>query len=134
MNTPDRTAAEANRLYWDTDTSVSEIAERLGWSRRALYDAVEPLPTEIPCATCGTPLVYANRSARSSGTATCYVCAERDEAAALKASGANRNDSLEQMAVAEERDRRERAWAVGGAAAVGLALGTALTFLLVPRR
>ena len=133
MNTPDRAATtEANRLYWDTDIAVSEIAERMGWSRRALYDAIEPLPTEIPCATCGTPLVYANRSARSSGTPSCYACAERDERAAAGTSP--EAGGLEQMAQAEARDRREHGYAVTAAATAGLAIGAALAFLLVPRR
>jgi hypothetical protein len=130
MNTPERAATgEANRLYWDTDTSVAEIAGRLGWSRRALYDAIEPLPTETPCPTCGTPLVYANRSARTSGTTTCHVCAARE-----KAGGSADTDALAQMGQAEARDQREFGYAVGGAALAGLALGAALAFLLVPRR
>ena len=130
MNTPDRTATlEANRLYWETDMSVADIAERMGWSRRALYDAVEPLPSDVPCETCGTPLVFANRSARSSGTVTCYACAANEPATATRAGA-----SIEEMTAAEGRDRREHGYAVGGAAAAGLALGAALTLLLIPRR
>jgi predicted DNA-binding protein YlxM (UPF0122 family) len=30
--------AEANRLYWQTETSVAEIADKLNVSRRALYE------------------------------------------------------------------------------------------------
>ena len=37
-------AAEANRLYWETEQSVADIAQQLDISRRALYGAVRPLP------------------------------------------------------------------------------------------
>lgn len=132
MNETDRSAIEqANRLYWDSDASVADIADQLGWSRRALYDAIEPLTIEATCVTCGTPLVYANRSARNAGTSSCIVCVadvEVDE----KRAGAN--SEMQRALAAEARDRRERAFAVGGAALVGASMGAALTFLLVRRR
>ncbi len=124
-----RNVDEANRLYWDSDASVASIAQELGWSRRALYDAIEPLPIERTCDVCGTPLVYANRSARASGSATCAACASRE------AESASREDRQLQRALnAEARDRRERAYAAGAAAVVGASVGAALTFLVVRRR
>lgn len=129
MNEIDSRAIEqANRLYWDSDASVADIADRLGWSRRALYDAIEPLPIEATCETCGTPLVYANRSARNAGTSTCIACVVRVE------EGAGTDNELQRALAAEARDRRERGFAVGGAALVGASMGAALTFLLVRKR
>ena len=72
----DRTAIapEANRLYWDSADSVAEISNRLGISRRALYDAIEPLGTGEECPSCGAELYYANRSAKAAGIARCLMC------------------------------------------------------------
>ena len=70
----ERLAAEVNRLYWETDVSVGEIANRLGLSRRALYDALRGRPTGSACPACGAGLVYANRSRRDAGQATCPDC------------------------------------------------------------
>lgn len=132
MNETDRSAIEqANRLYWDSDASVADIADRLGWSRRALYDAIEPLVIEATCETCGTPLVYANRSARNAGTSSCIACVVGVEAAEERAGA---NSELQRALAGEARDRRERAFAVGGAALVGASMGAALTFLLVRKR
>ena len=130
MNEIDRSAIdEANRLYWDSSTSVAEIAERLGWSRRALYDAIEPLPIDEACPTCGSPLVYTNRSARSSGSTTCVACETRAEE-----SDEAVDPQLQRALTAEARDRRERIYAAGAAALVGATTGAALTFLLVRKR
>jgi hypothetical protein len=70
---------EVNRLYWETDQSVAEISNRLGVSRRAMYDVIEPFPTGIECRSCGAELYYNNRSAKSSGVARCLVCGKESE-------------------------------------------------------
>lgn len=67
-------AREANRLYWETDEPVGDIAARLDFSRRALYDAIEPLPTGETCSECGGAYGYPNRSARNAGLAICAAC------------------------------------------------------------
>src|SRR5690606_15080067 len=77
----DTIAAEANRLYWETETSAAEIAQQLELSRRALYDSVDPLPTSASCEVCGTPLVFENRSARNAGIETCPACTAGEEEA-----------------------------------------------------
>ena len=69
--------SEANRLYWDTEASVGHIADTLGVSRRALYELLEPLAADEPCAACGGPLVFANRLARAAGEAFCGACGAR---------------------------------------------------------
>ena len=124
----DTIAAEANRLYWETDTSVADIAQQLELSRRALYDSVDPLPTSGSCDVCGTPLVFENRSARNAGVETCPSCTasddEADTSAAMPAPGSGGLDEEEV----------QRAVRMGGAALAGAALGAAATLLLVPRR
>jgi hypothetical protein len=73
---PDLTA-EANRLYWDTDTSVAGIAEQLHLSRRALYDVLRPGPAGVKCSVCGGEMIFENRSARSAGQPICSLCGAR---------------------------------------------------------
>lgn len=118
-------SAEANRLYWESEDSVAEIADRLELSRRALYELVEPLPTGNECPVCGGPLAFENRSARTAGDATCPVCA---------ATGATDSDALEPAAAPEVLAGDERALVIGGAMLAGAALGALLTFAVVPRR
>jgi uncharacterized Zn finger protein (UPF0148 family) len=120
----DAAAAEANRLYWETDDSVSEIAERLEISRRALYEAVEPLPTDTPCPVCGGPLVFENRSARTGGQASCPICAE---------TGATETEGPPPAPQLLD-ETHERTFLVGGAALAGAAIGALMTFALVSRR
>jgi hypothetical protein len=122
----DTIAAEANRLYWETETSVAEIAQQLELSRRALYDSVDPLPTSSACANCGSPLVFENRSARNAGIETCPNCDAEDYAATPAA--------LPVTAVSPVDVDAQRAVRMGGAALAGAAIGALATLLLVPRR
>jgi hypothetical protein len=123
----DTIAAEANRLYWETETSVAEIAQQLELSRRALYDSVDPLPTSSSCPTCGSPLVFENRSARNAGAETCPVC-DSDEVYETPPV------RTEAPAPAIPDEDTERAVRVGSAAIAGAAIGAIATLLLVPRR
>lgn len=68
------TREQLNRLYWESDASVSEIADRLDISRRALYDGIEPRPAGAPCPECGAPLGFRNRTSAESGEAECAKC------------------------------------------------------------
>ncbi|NJD09274.1 MAG: hypothetical protein FIB01_02140 [Gemmatimonadetes bacterium] len=72
--TPNDAAAEANRLYWETELPVGDIAARLDLSRRALYEAIRPVPADGQCAACGATLEYSKRSSRTHGLATCSSC------------------------------------------------------------
>jgi hypothetical protein len=65
---------DANRLYWETNASVAEIADQLAISRRALYDAIEPRPAHAPCPECGVILVFRNRTAAERRRAECLEC------------------------------------------------------------
>jgi hypothetical protein len=67
--------AEVNHLYWETRVPVTEMAERLGISRRTIYDMIRPISAGESCPECGGGmLVYPNRSARMSGEAVCSAC------------------------------------------------------------
>lgn len=74
MTNGDALTREANRLYWETDTPVTQLAARLGVSRGTLYNHTQPLPTGVECARCGGALVYANRQARDARDARCQDC------------------------------------------------------------
>lgn len=74
---PDR----VNELYWDSDTSVEEIVKELDISRRALYTAVRPVSAGRSCQECGERMVFANRTRRESGAATCLSCGAEFNAA-----------------------------------------------------
>jgi hypothetical protein len=118
--------AEANRLYWETDESVADIARRLDVSRRTLYLLVEPLPSGGTCAQCGGPLIYENRSARMAGHEACESCAaDADDATEADLPAA----AAPQVGIDEGRSIR-----IGSAALVGAAAGALLTFAVVRRR
>lgn len=123
----DTIAVEANRLYWESETSVADIAQQLELSRRALYDSVDPLPTGGSCDVCGTPLVFENRSARNAGIESCPACDSLVE----DAGPAPQPVMTEPLMTDEDVQRAVR---VGGAALAGAALGALATLLLVPRR
>lgn len=72
-------ATETNRLYWETEQSVAEIANQLGVSRRALYEVIEPMPAGLKCNRCKADLYFANRSAKAAGVARCLSCGDERE-------------------------------------------------------
>jgi hypothetical protein len=133
-------AGDANRLYWESDASVAEIAARFDLSRRALYDALEPLPADIACPECGSPMEFENRLARRGGLASCPGCGNRLTADAEAGGEAVPPDTASGDLAADgrgddrawsaqppdqrEADLRHRAVLLGGAAIAGLAIGT----------
>jgi hypothetical protein len=122
-------ASEANRLYWETELSVAEIAQQLELSRRALYDAVQPMTVaDLLCEICGGPVVYENRSARTASRAVCLRCRDREE------SGPDETDEPSD-AEAHGRDHRidARTVRVGGAMLAGAMIGAAAALLVVRR-
>lgn len=126
--------AEANRLYWETEDSVASIADRLDVSRRALYEAVRPMPTGTTCEACGGGLAYENRSARKQGAAVCAACdAERRGAAPAVVRPAAGEPIIDVIrgdqrvdAIVDLRDPelRHRAVVLGSVAIAGVAVGT----------
>jgi len=67
-------AAEANGLYWDSDESVNQIAEKLDLSKGALYGLIEPLQGGLGCPLCGDEVGYPNRTARDREQLDCSTC------------------------------------------------------------
>jgi hypothetical protein len=144
---------EANRLYWHTEMPVAEISSTLDLSRRALYDAIEPLPADSVCGICGSLQSFPNRSARSSGSARCMTCsgeaaaAERADAAktdpnaaALRGSEAVAGGSQPpaspwgRLPLGVPAPAPRRGLLLTSAALLGAAVGAAATFALVRRR
>jgi UDP-N-acetylmuramyl tripeptide synthase len=131
-------AGEANRLYWETDASVAEIATKLDLSRRALYEAVRPAPAGVSCVSCGQSVQYENRSARRLGQAFCPACGARQsiptaaiaEPPLAVVSGNARGDA---RALVRDDDIRHRAVLLGGAAIAGVAIGTVAALLAMRR-
>lgn len=68
------TREELNRLYWESDESVADIADRLDISRRAIYDGIDPLPANAPCPDCGAGLGFRNRTTAENLEAECPEC------------------------------------------------------------
>jgi DNA-directed RNA polymerase subunit RPC12/RpoP len=142
MHTDERAAAEANRLYWDSETPIAEIADRLDLSRRALYDAVDPVSAGVRCARCGGEMQYGNRSARKAGYAACASCGSEELVDPESASAARAAPQL--AVVAGEAadsvrhdmrapDLRHRAVVLGGVAIAGVAIGSVAAWLATRR-
>jgi hypothetical protein len=144
MSARDPDVAEANRLYWETEASVASIADQLDVSRRALYDAVQPLSAGEVCTSCGAQLTFENRSARKLGVAVCPACGAEQQLAALESApeGAADSPALAVVRPDSRADRvvdfrdpalRHRAVVLGGAAIAGVALGTVAAMLALRR-
>lgn len=137
--------AEANRLYWQTESSVADIAEQLSVSRRALYELVTPEPAGITCSICGGDVVFANRSARTSGTGRCQSCGAEspvdeapepipEETVPPYAAGWPRARERSVDDNGDGVDLRTRALKIGSIAVAGAALGAMAALLLARRR
>lgn len=133
---------EINRLYWGSDASVGEIADRLGVSRRALYDGIEPQPAHAACPDCGGAMGFRNRTAAANREASCPDCAREARIPAGAAAEAGGEEMPEDPEV--ERQARGAARAplpprsvagaqsgalLGGALLAGLAAGAAIGYM-----
>jgi hypothetical protein len=134
----ERQNREANRLYWETQVSVAEIADRLIMSRRALYDAIQPRPAARECSECGGGLVYRNRTSFERRQAECLEC---EIVVAVGAGGTETSGTEPQVEQARAAARlspmarRPTAPAgdggkLAGTLLAGIALGTAAGYLL----
>lgn len=134
----DQTRAEINRLYWGSDASVGDIADRLGVSRRALYDSIDPTPAGEPCPDCGSELQFRNRTAAERRDASCPECGREERLTGGPSGGADllRDPQVEQMARGARRSpmptrdvpASASAPAVGGALLAGLAAGALIAY------
>lgn len=127
-------AAEANDLYWNDMASVSEIANRFGISRRALYDIIEPRPAGVSCPSCAVEVVFVNRSAVASRTARCLICeveiqAELPDVPAVPGA----TSAAEALVPPSRRLTADRRVSLGGAALLGAAIGSIAVLLLFNR-
>ena len=124
----------ANELYWNSDTSVNQIAEDLDLSKGTLYGMIRPMPTGLACPDCGEELLFANRTARERSMVSCANCGwegEDDEAVPFGGDG-----GVTLPRYADEADRadpplaleRVRNRTVLGGALLGAAAGLALVF------
>lgn len=133
-------AHEANRLYWQTDRSVADIAEQLSVSRRALYELIQPESSGIRCGSCNGDVVFSNRSAKTSSHGRCVDCGsecdtnaepvETGETLTPYAAGWPR---VIQRQASTNEDVKGRAVQLGSAAIAGVAIG-AMAALLITRR
>jgi hypothetical protein len=65
---------KANELYWESDLSVNQIADKLDISKGMLYGLIRPRPTGLSCPICGDELVHPNRTAKERGLVGCGRC------------------------------------------------------------
>lgn len=128
---------EANRLYWETEMPVADIAARFDLSRRALYGIVQPVSAGAECPHCGGHLRFENRLGRRTRTATCASCHARVEMTAHADDDRTSVPARELATVAPDArgfdarstDVRTRAVLIGGAALAGVAIGGVAAWL-----
>ncbi len=116
-------ARKANKLYWGSDTSVNQIAEKLDLSKGRLYGLLVPLPTGDPCPDCGEETGYANRTARDRKQAMCSFCAEGVQARARGGKATTKPAATSSKAPARRGVPGDRSKALLGAALLGVAAG-----------
>jgi ribosomal protein S27AE len=152
-STENRGQADANRLYWHSESTVDEIVNDLGIGRSALYAAVHPISAGSTCPNCGNRMVFTNRSNRSAGRAVCGACGTQAlssdrESNERREAGTSRETPLDGVSDGWRPDAEERSFApehglwyrwredlstvepqraamVGGAAVLGVVVGAA---------
>lgn len=151
LDSPDADALRdtANELYWNSADTVDQIARELGISRNAMYSSVRPIPAGASCVHCDEPLLFTNRTSRSARAAFCPVCEIQvtlgedmpSAGAASVSDGAVRvapvpppgDGTLMQLKEELAQVPPERAAMIGGAAALGAAVGAAAVRLIRKR-
>jgi predicted RNA-binding Zn-ribbon protein involved in translation (DUF1610 family) len=91
---------EANGLYWDSDLSVNQIADRLDVSKGRLYQMILPEATGLSCPLCGTDADYPNRTAKEKSKVLCSECGFEGSDADLVHPDAGPGDFGDQVAAA----------------------------------
>jgi len=114
--------ARANALYWESDDSVNDIADRLDLSKGALYSLVEPLPADEACPECAGELEFPNRTAREKGYVSCPECGLEEELALVRAAAAEDGGALQPTGGGEFLPRTAVATGLIGLAA-GILIG-----------
>ena len=85
---------QANSLYWESDASVNDIAERMDLSKGALYGMIQPLDAGAPCPECGGRMEFANRTARDKGVLNCPSCELEEDFELVAAAGLDEIDAV----------------------------------------
>lgn len=121
----------ANELYWGSDESVNQIADRLDLSKSALYGMIGPLPAGATCPVCGAQVEYANRTARDRGDLSCPTCTwEGSESETVPmdpaTNGAEATDTGSGLGESAERFDLDRKRIILGSALLGAAVGLAV--------
>lgn len=125
----------ANELYWGSDESVNQIADRLDLSKSGLYGMIGPLAAESTCPICGAQVEYANRTARDRDELSCPGCTwegSEDETVPMdpKANGADASArerrSGSRLSEAAARFELDRKRIIMGSALLGAAVGLAV--------
>lgn len=117
----------ANRLYWNSDDTVSEIAKRLHITRGALYGAVRPVSAGARCPECGGMLYFSSRGARDAGRAGCAACGHTHLLADTGAAPRGRGR-------AAPSELADRTVVIGAGFLLGMLLGTAAGAIASRRR
>lgn len=77
---PAERAALVHELYWHAqDVRVTDIAAGLGVGTARVAQVAGPLPVEVECRTCATPVVVERTSRSHRPSARCRGCVEADE-------------------------------------------------------
>lgn len=124
------TSEEANDLYWGSDLSVNQIAEKLDLSKGRLYEMIRPGPTGLSCPHCGTEADYPNRTAKLKGSVLCSECGFEGTDAELVHPDSEYENFGDQVAAATTGDLRPSKRVFWGAVLIGTAAG----IFLVRRR
>ena len=66
--------SQLDHLYWNTDLSVAEIAERLGLPASQLSLYTTPQPSGVRCYLCHADLAFTSRSQRNGQRLRCRTC------------------------------------------------------------
>jgi predicted RNA-binding Zn-ribbon protein involved in translation (DUF1610 family) len=117
---------EANDLYWGSELSVNQIADKLDLSKGRLYEMIRPEPTGLSCPLCGTEAEFANRTAKEKSQVVCSECGFEGTAAELIPTGAEQETLGNQVAAATEHSWRPAKRVFWGAVLIGAAAGIAL--------
>jgi transposase-like protein len=133
----ERSRNEADRLYWESDASVADIAEQLEISRRALYEAIRPRPAGLACEECGGDLVFRNRTSAERNVAECLQCEREVAVEAVRPDGSDPEPQVEQEREAARLSPMARRHPEGGgngafisaSLLAGMAIGAASAYL-----
>lgn len=117
---------EVNDLYWGSELSVNQIADKLDLSKGRLYQMISPKPTGRSCPSCGTEADYPNRTAKEKGVVLCSACGFEGTVADLVDPATEYERFGDQLAAATDTIRVPSKRIFWGAVLLGAAVGIVL--------